>query len=328
MQEALFYEKKEDQQLQCHLCPRNCLILEGKTGFCRVRKNTKGKLYSLVYAKPCSTHIDPVEKKPLYHFLPGSDTFSIGTVGCNLTCKHCQNWQISQAKPIDEEEVTPEQINEEAIKSCQSISYTYTEPTIFYEYVLATAKLTKLKNILVTNGYINSEPLKELCKYVDAVNVDLKAFSEEFYLKICSASLQPVLESLKIIQKAGVWLEITNLIIPSHNDDMKVFEKMCLWIQENLGQDVPLHISRFSPCFQLLDTEPTPEQTLIKAHQIAKKYLNHVYLGNLRVETEDNTYCPSCNELLIERKSFRILQNKIVNGVCCQCQQEIKGVWK
>ena len=320
--EALYYEKN-----QCHLCPRNCLILEGKTGFCRVRKNINGKLVSLVYAKPCSIHIDPIEKKPLYHFLPGSDTFSIGTVGCNLTCKHCQNWQISQAQPTDEEEFTPEQVTEEA-KNCQSISYTYTEPTIFYEYVLATAKLTKLKNIIVTNGYINPEPLKELCQHIDAANVDLKAFSEEFYQKICGASLQPVLESLKIIQAAGVWLEITNLIIPGYNDDMLVFEKMCFWIRENLGQDVPLHISRFSPCFQLLDTKPTPEKTLINAYQIAKKYLNYVYLGNLRVEKEDNTYCPSCNELLIERKGFRIIENKIVNGVCSHCQQEIKGVWK
>lgn len=332
--EALYYQPKEKKKVQCNLCPRFCLIPEGKTGFCRARINQKGRLYSLVYNHPCSIHEDPIEKKPLYHFLPGSRAFSIGTIGCNLTCKNCQNCEISQAKfeDIPHFDLSPEEIVKRAkAAKCQSIAYTYTEPTIFYEYVLETAKLARkkgLKNIMVTNGYINPDPAKRLYKYIDAANVDLKGYSEEFYRKICNVKLQPVLEILKIIKKMGVWLEVTNLIIPGYNDNLEKFEEMCLWVQKELGKNVPLHLSRFHPEYQMFKVPHTPFETLNSLYKIARSHLGHVYLGNVQAIRENNTYCPNCSELLIERSGFNILKNIIVNNHCSKCGQRVEGVWK
>lgn len=288
MKKALHYEKLDENKVRCLICPRNCIIKENDFGFCKARQNKKGILYSMVYAAPCSVNIDPIEKKPLYHFLPGTKTFSVGTTGCNLRCKFCQNWQISQALPSEVPfvKLSPSQVVKQALDSgCKSIAYTYTEPAVFYEYVIDIAKLAKkkgLKNIIVSNGFVNQKPLKEMCKYLDAANIDLKSFSDEFYRKYTGAWLEPVLESLKTLKKEKVWLEITNLIIPGLNDDMKMIEKMCKWIKKELGEDVPIHFSRFFPNYLMQDIEPTPKETLFKAEEIAKKVgLKHVYLGNV-----------------------------------------------
>jgi pyruvate formate lyase activating enzyme len=331
MKEALFYEKK-DSILQCHICPHNCIIAEKQRGFCGVRENQNGKLYSIAYGRPVSVCIDPIEKKPLFHFLPGSKVYSFGTVGCNLRCKHCQNWQISQEKEIIGEKLTPEEIVENALKeNCEGIAYTYTEPTVFYEYVYDTARLARkkdLKNIIVTNGYINQEPLKKLYRYIDAANVDLKGFTEKFYREITSSNLAPVLETIKTISKMKTcYLEITNLIIPTLNDDMKTIKEMCVWIKENVGENVPLHFSRFFPFYKLEHLPPTPAETLEKARKIALETgLKFVYVGNILLKDSENTYCPKCKELLIERIGFKITKNNIKEGKC-SCGENIPGVW-
>jgi len=333
MKEAMYY-KKSKSHLQCVLCPKNCVIKENQFGFCGVRKNIKNKLYSLVYSKPISVAIDPIEKKPLYHFLPGTKSFSIGTVGCNLRCKHCQNWQTSQAKPrhYPTSTLEPEDIVKEAIKNdCKSISYTYNEPTIFYEFMLDTAKLAKkdnLKNTMVTNGFINKEPLKKLLPHMDAANIDLKAFDDQFYREITSAWLEPVLESIKIMSKK-IWIEITNLIIPTLNDDPKKIKEMCKWIRNNVGADVPLHFTAFYPTYKLTDIPPTQSETLFKARDVAlKEGLNHIYVGNIMSGEANNTYCKKCKKLIIERSHFWVHKNNIENGKCAFCGEKIAGIWQ
>lgn len=325
MKKALF--TKGDK---CMLCPHNCVILEGKTGICGVRKNINGKIFSLVYGKPCSIAIDPVEKKPLYHFYPGQNILSLGTVGCNFKCIGCQNYEIARGTPDESDNVgyAPEEIIKLAKqKNCSMIAYTYTEPTIFYEYMIDIAKLAKkngLKNVIVSNGYINPAPLIELCKYIDAANIDLKFFNNDNYLKYSGAKLNPVLETLKILKQQNVWLEITNLIIPGWSDDLVEFENMCKWIKDNLGKDVPLHISRFFPHYKLQDVKPTSLEILEKAENIAKQYLNYVYTGN--VFRESNTYCIKCNNLLIDRQGY-VINNKVKGGVCSKCNKKLPGVY-
>ncbi|MBU0536560.1 MAG: AmmeMemoRadiSam system radical SAM enzyme [Nanoarchaeota archaeon] len=326
-------EKK--QMVQCGLCPHRCVIAEGKIGICRVRQNIKGKLYSLVYARPVTTSIDPIEKKPLFHFLPGTESYSIGTVGCNLRCGHCQNWEISQTGPgdIPTLEVKPEQIVKMTKESgCPSISYTYTEPTIFYEYVLETAVLAHeedIKNVMVTNGYINEKPLRELYKFIDAANVDLKGFNEEFYVKGCGAKLQPVLDALRIMKKTDTWIELTNLLIPTKNDDMKEIKQMCEWIVSELGPETPLHFSRFFPMYKLKNLMPTPAETLSQAKEIAlKSGLKFVYVGNISTEKDQNTYCPKCGKLVVARSGFGIVSNNIRNNACNYCKHHIPGIWE
>lgn len=333
MKEALFWEK-EDKKVHCLLCPKNCKITEGKRGFCKVRKNVDGILYSLVYGKPCSIAVDPIEKKPLFHFIPSSLVYSVGTAGCNLSCKFCQNYQISQSNPEDIpcKDMSPEDIVNDAIQqNCKAIAYTYNEPTIFFEYALDIAKLARkkgLKNIMVTNGYINEKPLKQLYKYIDAVNVDLKAFTERFYKDMTLAGLKPVLKTLKLLNKMNVWIEITNLIIPTLNDNEKEIKNMCEWIVKNLGKDVPLHFSAFYPCYKLLDIKPTPIKTLEKAHKIAKEAgLNYVYVGNVESDLQ-NTFCDKCNNIVIERtRSFDVNKINIKEGKCTFCSHLIKGVF-
>lgn len=334
--EALFYKKLQDKKVHCQLCPHYCVISPDNYGKCKARKNIDGKLYSRVYASPVSVAIDPIEKKPLFHFLPGTDSYSVGTTGCNLKCLFCQNFSISQAFPEDMPGISllPEEIISNALReSCLSISYTYNEPSIFYEYVYDTAQIArkkKLKNVMVTNGFINPEPAKQLYKYIDAANVDLKGFTEEYYKNICSARLQPVLETLKLLDKMGVWLEITNLMIPGLNDDMKKVEEMCEWIKDNLGTGYPLHFSRFYPCYKMLDRTPTPFETLKKAYQTAKKVgIKYVYVGNVPEEEYNHTYCPKCSETVIKRTSFfQISENNLKNGNCPKCKTKIEGVWK
>ncbi len=335
MKEALYYKKLKNKIVNCNLCPANCVIKQGNFGNCGARKNIDGKLYSLVYGKPVSISIDPIEKKPLYHFFPGSFALSIGTLGCNMHCLHCQNYDISQAK-ADEfvgREVEPKEIVEKAIENnCRSISYTYNEPTIFYEYVLETAKLAKkkgIKNIMVTNGYINKEPLKELYPLIDGANIDLKALDEDFYKKVCFTRLKPVLESIKEIKKTGTWIEITNLIIPGYNDSKEKIEKLVKWVKENLGVKVPLHFSAFYPTNKMLDVPRTSPETLLKAKRIAlKEGLRYVYLGNTALEDSGNTYCPKCNKLLIERGWFKVYKNNIKKNLCPFCDDKIDGIFE
>lgn len=332
----MHYQKLKNSIIKCELCPRTCTINLGKAGLCGVRKNIKGKLYSLVYGRPCAMHVDPIEKKPFYHFLLGSRAYSIATSGCNFFCDFCQNWQISQKRDNgleseeSEEIVSPEKVVELAKQSgCKSISYTYTEPTIFYEYMLDIAKLAKkagLKNTVVSNGYINEKPLRELCKVIDAANIDLKGFSEEFYKQSCKATLAPVLKSLKTLKEEGVWLEITNLIIPGRNDSPEMIEKMSAWIAKELGKDTPLHLSAFHPDYKLTDASPTPRATLEKAHNIAKKHLDHVYLGNISGET--NTFCGKCGEIVIRRGMMHVNENNLKDGCCQKCGKAISGVWR
>ncbi|MBU1030191.1 MAG: AmmeMemoRadiSam system radical SAM enzyme [Nanoarchaeota archaeon] len=333
MKEAKFYEQLEQKKIRCLLCPKKCVIKTDKTGFCRVRKNKDGKLYTLVYNKPATITIDPIEKKPLFHFFPQSKTMSIGTIGCNLYCKHCQNWQLSQGDiPKNIREITPEEIIKLTKENnCQIIAYTYNEPTIFYEYMIEIAKLAKkegIKNIIVTNGYINEKPLKELCKYIDAANVDLKGFSEEFYKKQTTASLKPVLNTLTILKQQKVWTEITNLIIPTLNDKTEVIKAMCEWIRKNLGNETPLHFTAFHPDFKTANLLPTTPETLIKAMNIAKEEeLKYVYIGNVYSEKHENTYCPNCEAVIIKRRGFLVLENNMFKNKCEFCSYKIQGVF-
>ncbi|MBR9691254.1 AmmeMemoRadiSam system radical SAM enzyme [Candidatus Woesearchaeota archaeon] len=334
MKEAMYYKKLKDKTVKCLICPRNCVIENGERGFCKSRENKKGKLFSLVYAAPCSVNVDPIEKKPLFHFLPGTKAFSIGTTGCNLRCKFCQNWQISQAMPEDIPfiELSPEKVVEEAIDNgCKSIAYTYTEPAVFFEYVLDIAKFARkkgIKNIIVSNGFVNQEPLKELCKYIDAANIDLKSFSDEFYKRITKGWLKPVLESLKTIKKQGVWLEVTNMIIPKLNDDMDMIKRMCLWIKEQLGEETPLHFSRFHPDYLLRDSPPTEKNVLLKAVEIAREEgLKYVYIGNILTEDGEKTKCAKCGKVVVDRGMFSLVENKLKDGKC-GCGEEIEGVWE
>lgn len=326
--------KKEDESIRCMLCPKRCKIKPDGYGFCGVRKNIGNKLYSLVYNHPVSIHMDPIEKKPLFHFIPGTDILSVGTVGCNLGCLFCQNWEIARAKPheIRTPKLTPEEVVGIAKqKGCRSIAYTYTEPTIAFEYVLDIAKLAHengLKNIMVTNGFINEDPFNELYPYIDAANVDLKGFTEEFYRKITMSELQPVLETLKRIAKSNTWLEMTNLVIPGKNDCPEKIREMCKWIADNLGKDVPLHFSRFFPMYKMQDVPPTDEKKLYNAYKTAKdEGLNYVYIGNMPVEKEDSTFCPSCGRMLINRSGFGIVANNIREGKC-KCGKTIPGIWE
>lgn len=334
MKKALFWEKRKGKTVQCTLCPKMCIIKEGARGDCKVRENKGGELYSLVYGKPCAVSVDPIEKKPLFHFLPGSRAFSIGTAGCNLHCKFCQNWSTSQANPEDvlSEEISPEKIVEMALdNNCKSIAYTYNEPVIYYEYVLETAKLARkrgLKNVVVCSGFINQEPLKDWCRYIDAANIDLKFFDDKLYRKVTTGWLEPVLDALKILQKNKVWLEITNLIIPGLNDSPEKIKDMCSWINKNLGSEVPLHFSAFYPCYKMKDIPPTHPETVLKARSIAlDEGIRYVYSGNIVSEKEENTYCPDCKRLLVERKGFCVIQTEIKKDKC-RCGKSIQGIWQ
>lgn len=315
------------------MCPTECVLDEYQVGGCRTRINKGGVLYSLVYGKPCSVAIDPIEKKPFFHFLPGTTAFSIATAGCVLSCKFCQNWQISQAKPeeTDYRDLPPDEVVRNAMfYNCRTITYTYTEPTVFYEYMYDTAQIARkfnIKNTMHTCGYMNEKPLRKLSKYMDAADVDLKAFTEDFYSRICGGRLKPVLDSLVVLRDEGVWLEITNLVIPTLNDDMKKIKEMCQWIVKNLGTDVPLHLSRFFPQYKLKDLPPASLETLENARAVALDAgLKYVYVGNIRSDAE-NTYCPKCKKLLIERVGYFVKQNNMPDGKCRFCGTAIAGIW-
>jgi pyruvate formate lyase activating enzyme len=291
-------------------------------------------LYTLVYAKPVAIHIDPIEKKPLFHFLPGTTAYSIATSGCNLRCKFCQNWEISQRRPeeVDYVYLEPQDLVKHVLESgSPTIAYTYSEPTIFYEYMLETAKLARaqgIKNIMHSSGYINEQPLRQLAKYLDAANIDLKAFTNDYYVKMSEATLEPVLKSLKVLKEEGVHVEITNLVLSGYNDDKDSIMKMCLWIRENLGQDTPIHFSRAFPMYKLLSLNPTPVETLEKARQIALDCgLKYIYIGNVAGNPAENTFCPRCKKIVIKRTGYTILENNLENGKCKFCGEEIAGIW-
>jgi pyruvate formate lyase activating enzyme len=319
--------------VQCELCPNGCVLENRQVGGCRTRTNRDGVLYSLVYGKPCAVAVDPIEKKPFYHVLPGTSAFSIATAGCVLSCKFCQNWQISQARPedVDVHDLPPSDVVRQALfYTCRSIAYTYTEPTVFYEYMYDTAQIARrygVRNVMHSCGYINGQPLRKLAKVLDAADIDLKAFTEDFYSRICGGRLKPVLDSLIVLRQERVWLEITNLVIPTLNDDRKMIREMCGWIVRELGPDVPVHFSRFYPLYRLKDLPPTPLETVKDAHRIAQDAgIRYSYIGNIRSEAE-NTICHACGKLLIERIGYYVKQNKVVNGKCRFCRTPIPGAW-
>lgn len=322
-------------QVQCELCPKGCIIESGQSGECRVRVNLRGRLCSVVYGHPCAIHIDPIEKKPLFHFLPGTPIISVATVGCNLHCRNCQNWEISQANPEDSQAVkcSPENLVRLAQERlCPAIAFTYTDPIVYYEYTLDTARRAKeesLRNVLVTAGYINRQPWQRLLEYIDGANIDLKSISDRFYRDICQGTLKPVQQALVWAKSMGVWVEVTNLIIPTLNDSDEELTQLARWVKENLGRDTPLHFSRFVPRHQVRHLPPTPEQTLEKARQIAlSEGLYYVYIGNILSRRGQNTYCPQCQEELVVRRGFQVLKNAVKDGCCENCRRQIAGVWK
>ncbi len=331
--EALFYTETP-KGIRCLICPNECDIKEGEAGDCRNRVSKKGKLWSTAYGNPCAIHVDPIEKKPLNHFLPGSNAFSIATAGCNLACLYCQNWTISQKSPDETTnyDLPPEKVVENCIANkCDSIAYTYSEPITFYEYTTDTSTLARqagIKNVLVSAGYINKEPLLKLCKVIDAANIDLKSFSEEIYLKLNAGKLQPILDCLVTMKNEGVWLEITNLVVPSWTDDLDMIKRMCGWLMKNGFEEVPLHFSRFQPLYKLTQLPPTPVNILKSARDIAiQEGLKYVYVGNVPGLGTENTFCPKCNKMVVERKGYTITQNNIVNGKCKFCNSPVAGVW-
>jgi pyruvate formate lyase activating enzyme len=329
MKEAYLYKKLPNKKVQCQTCAHFCILSPGQRGKCGVRENIDGKLYSLVYGKVVAMNIDPIEKKPFYHFFPGSYSLSIATVGCPFSCLYCQNWQISQsfkrAKETPGEYVPPEKIVEIALKNnLPSISYTYTDPIAFLEYALDVMKLAKkagLKNNFVSNGFMSEESAKLIIPYLDANNIDIKGFSEEFYQKVCGGRLQPVLDTAKLMKKSGVWVEITTLVIPTLNDDEKTFEGIAKWIYENLGPEIPWHVSQFcgSISWKLQHIPDTPVETLEKAIEIGKKVgLKYVYIGNIPGHKAENTFCPKCGELVISRVNY-FIHRYDKNGKCPKC---------
>ena len=299
-----------------------------------MRVNLEGKLFTLVYGKPCAVHVDPIEKKPLFHVRPGIGAFSIATAGCNLHCKFCQNWQISQRPPEETEnyDLPPEKVVAAAIKNrCRSIAYTYSDPIIFYEYMLDTARLAKqagLLNLMITAGFIEQPPLLELCPFIDAANIDLKGITNEYYAKMSSATLQPVLDTIITMKKQGVWIELTNLIVPTWNDREADIRLLCRWIADHVGADTPLHFSRFWPMHLLTNLPPTPVETLNLAREIAgQEGLHYVYVGNIPGHEGNNTYCPVDRQVLIKRAGYMILENNLTEGRCKFCQTKIPGLW-
>ncbi len=320
--------------IKCKLCPQKCEIEVGKEGKCHSNVNINGKLWNISYGNPCAVHIDPIEKKPLFHYLPGITAYSIATAGCNLACLNCQNWEISQASPKDTHnyDLMPDAVVAEAKKAgCRSIAYTYSDPVAFYEYTLDTSILAKqagIRNVLVSAGYINPDPLRRLCQSIDAAQIDIKSFSDELYEMLNGGTLQPVLDALKILKEEGVWLEISNLVVPTWTDDPGMIREMCEWMVDNGFQGYPLHFLRFHPMHKLTHLPPTPVSTLDKAREIALAAgMKYVYIGNVPGSQAVNTFCPKCGKLLIERQGYSILQNNISSSKCKFCQEKIDGIW-
>jgi pyruvate formate lyase activating enzyme len=328
------YQEETARGIMCRICPNECVLKEGELSKCNNRKVHDSKLYTLAYGNPCAANVDPVEKKPLYHFLPGSRAYSIATAGCNLVCLNCQNWAISQTSPDKTRnfDLSPADVVRECKASgCRSIAYTYSEPTTFYEYVFETATLARkegIKNIVKSNGYINPEPLKNLCSVIDAANIDLKAITESTYLKLTGGKLQPVLDSLKVYKDMGIWLEVTNLVVPTWTDNLDEIRTLCKWLSDNGFKKTPIHFSRFYPIYKLEQLPPTPIDVLNKAAAIAtEEGLIYVYTGNAPGNELSDTVCPSCKTTLVRRQGFRVMSNTLSGNKCSKCGNIIDGVW-
>jgi len=333
LKEVMFYESLDGRKVQCQTCFRRCIVSPGRRGFCRVRENRDGTYYSLVYARPSAIQIDPIEKEPQYHMLPGTDILCFGTVGCNFRCRHCHNWHLSQASPGDclTYDMPPEKAVEMALeRKIPTVSFTYNEPTAFYEYVYDVVVLAKekgLRTLWHSNGSMNPEPLKKLLEYTDAATIDLKGFTKKAYDN-SSARLDPVLRTLKAIKQGGKWLEVVNLVIPTINDDPGDIRRMCEWIKENLGVETPLHFSRFFPNYKLTQLSPTPMKTLEEAHGIASDVgLHYATIGNAPGHKYNSTFCPECGKKVIHRVHFQVLKMDMEGGKCKFCGHEIPGIW-
>jgi pyruvate formate lyase activating enzyme len=310
------------------------VIAPGERGICRVRENRAGRLYSVVYGNPCAVHVDPIEKKPFYHFLPSANAFSIATAGCNLRCLYCQNWNISQVPPEETENVDlpPEEVVRYAQESAAPvIAYTYSEPIVFYEYVMACARLGReagLYSAVISAGFVEPEPLRELCRAVDAIKIDLKGYDAGFYRKVCSAELAPVLRTIETVYETGVHLEIVNLVVPGLNDSLEQLRDLARWVAKELSPAVPLHFSRFMPQYKLTNLPPTPVETLDQAHQVAmEEGVRFVYVGNVPGHAANNTYCPACGKEIIVRQGFSVTEYHLRGGKCAYCEAAIPGVW-
>ncbi|MBN1829025.1 MAG: AmmeMemoRadiSam system radical SAM enzyme [Deltaproteobacteria bacterium] len=333
--EVYFKRRLSRDVVQCLTCPNQCVLPPEARSRCGSHVNKGGRLYTLSYGNPCAVHIDPVEKKPLYHFYPGSSTLSVATTGCSFNCLNCQNWEISQAKPeeVRFQDLSPNEAAEDALKEhCRALAYTYTEATTFYEYMIDTAEIARtrgIKNVWITNGYINKEPLDRLANLLDGANVDLKSFSESTYARLNAGRLAPVLETLTTLKKRGVWIEITLLMIPSHTDSIDMVTDISAWILDNLGPDVPLHISRFYPRYKLTRLPPTPINLLREARSAAmNRGIRYVYIGNIPPDEASHTYCPSCKARIIERTGYTVANFHIEGNRCIHCRFPIAGCWK
>ena len=332
---AQFYEKLDQKRVKCTLCPKECKVGDRERGFCGVRENRGGSYYTLVWGQAAAANVDPIEKKPLFHFHPGATAFSIATVGCNMDCKDCQNWDISQTRPEQFKnavDLPPASVCDLAARyRAPVIAYTYSEPVVFYEYMYDTAVAARargLRSVMISNGYILREPMVKLCKVLDAVKIDLKGFREDFYKTYCVAELKPVLETIKLVHGLGVWLELVYLVVPTLNDQPGPITEMCKWLVQTVGRDVPLHFSRFHPDYQLKNLPPTPYATLEKCHKIAVDAgLRYVYLGNVPHSDAENTRCPHCKRVVVERNGFQVLSTNIRGGKCRFCGTPIPGVW-
>jgi pyruvate formate lyase activating enzyme len=333
MKDALFWHPM-GEAVGCELCPHACILKKGNTGRCRTRQNIGNKLVTHAYSNPCALHVDPIEKKPFYHYLPATRAYSLAIAGCNLRCLNCQNYTISQQSP-DETETQyfpPEKAVSEALaQGCTSIAYTYSEPTVWYEYMFDTAKKARaagLKNVMVTSGFINEAPLRELSKYMDAMTLDVKSFSNDVYQKLNAGKLEPILHSLEVAKKCGMWIEVSNLVVPGWTDDQKMIGKLCAWTRDHLGAGTPIHFLRFFPLYKLANLYPTPTDTLLSARKTAHEQgLYFVYVGNV-AEADSNTYCPSCKKPVVVRDGFLIKKIDIKKGLCSFCKTSISGVWE
>jgi pyruvate formate lyase activating enzyme len=333
--EARFYEKLADERIRCLICPRRCVVDDVERGYCGVRENVGGTYHTIVYGRVCTYHVDPVEKKPLFHFLPGTTAFSLATVGCNMECKFCQNWEISQERPenVDAADIPPDRVVEAARQAgAPTVAYTYTEPTVYYEFMLDTATAGRalgLKNVMISSGFINHDPLVALTDVMDAIKIDLKAFTPEFYTKTCNASLKPVLDSIVTVRESRAWLEIVYLVIPTLNDSERDIDLAAKWLLDNVGSEVPLHFTRFSPTFRLANLPPTTVASVEHARDIARaRGLKYVYVGNVPAgHPGESTYCPKCGAVVVGRAGYMIVSRSLNDGKCAKCGAVIRGVW-
>jgi pyruvate formate lyase activating enzyme len=329
-----FFTSLANRSVQCELCPKRCRISNDKRGTCGVRENRDGKLFSLVYSNPCAFHLDPIEKNPFFHVLPGSRSLALATAGCNFTCKFCQTWEISQATPEDvySYDFPPEIVVKRAKQMrARSVAYTYVEPVIFYEYMREigpVAQKAGLLRLIHSNGFINFEPLAKLCEVIDAANIDLKAYSDDFYRELCGGELNPVLDTLRILRRKKIHLEITHLIVPTKNDDLAMLREMCRWVAGELGADIPIHFSRFYPLYKLKNLPPTPVTTLERARDVAlASGLEYVYIGNVPGHEGENTFCPRCEKMVIQRTGYMVGEIHLKDGKCKFCDHPIPGIW-